>query len=86
MSNPTPSQAWRGRGRGGHRGRFRGRSGFHGNSMHSRGSNRGHGQTAYYTSVEEPDNGSIDYIYKRYGALYSPNFTLDPWKALEDSK
>ncbi|KAG2182574.1 hypothetical protein INT43_007505 [Umbelopsis isabellina] len=86
MSNPTPSQPWRGRGRGGHRGRSRGRSGFRGNNMHSRGFNRGHGPPAYHTSVDEPDDGSVEYLYRRYGSLYSPNFTLDPWKALNDSK
>ncbi|KAJ2963395.1 hypothetical protein NQZ79_g1530 [Umbelopsis isabellina] len=86
MSNPTQSQPWRGRGRGGHRGKARGRSGFRGNNMHSRNYSRGHGQPAYHTSVYEPDDGSEEYLYRNYGSLYSPDFTLDPWKALKDSK
>lgn len=29
---------------------------------------------------DQEDDGSIDYLNRKYGSLYSPMFTKDPWR------
>ncbi|KAG2188813.1 hypothetical protein INT44_003952 [Umbelopsis vinacea] len=68
-----------GRGRGGgFRGRSRGRGGFRGHS-HSRFQSN---PDPYHAPAEndQEDNGSIEYLNRKYGSLYSPMFTKDPWR------
>lgn len=35
---------------------------------------------------DEHDDGSIEYLNRKYGSMYSPMFTQDPWQALLISK